>query len=989
MENQTPDPLNTNETPVKVNISQAENPEAINSAPVSTPFSVRASIPAANSESAPIPVSTAALNGNEKIFFNDIKTKPLDIAQQPAANPPSVKSEAGFFIPPGRSYKKLIIILVVAIAAVLLLTGAVWGFGKYETAYRKVALEKILPGNLELVARLTLDPQSKQFQFLEENIMKFPGAKLFKENLEEGAGDKTMFQIFQDKLKEKNLDFQNDLKPALGNNAYFIISDLSPIKEGVSDSLAILKAGLKSQLSGVALNAGVSQLVLNGNDGDSTDPQVLGESVAQFNTPYVSPAKKSPPVLDFIVAAEIKDLKKAQDLIAKFKAEGKYAIAELKYGGYSYYKISVKNPDNSQPEKSYDPDPVLNYKTTYNIFLGGNWIMASSENDLKKMVNNRISYDLVRNIFSKNKTESLATDSNYQKIAADLNINKEENLGSFYLKVNFEKFFKMDKCSGSYCYNGSELTKYPPDILTGAMFQANQEGLVAKFDSNKNTFNKSKNSTAEKSLARLIPEKIGNAWTDIFAEQQNIKDLYYDFKQNNLTAKGLADWDDGLVAFQEAVGVDFEKDVIDLFSGSIAVTMFSAQNAGPQAALVAEISDPQKMLGTINKIIDAFKKAQIITYEGVIKYEESYLNESDPFELPLSSSTKTVQADPKTEAARQKYIADRKQRAQKSIAEYKSLLELIKKSQLAENNLPEGKIYSYKIELPSSDDFSSMFANSEPLAVNFSLENNKLIFSMNSPVVAALMKEFKSGTEKKLADNDLYKKASSYNYPENISGAYVNSLGIWNTVGYFMNNAKKKAQEAEQKYCADPANKDSYSCKNTSAGLAYTVYEKQQEDMMFAVGAIIRTFRLLGFTQVVGDNMMKYSSFINIQELPKEEKDRAEQGLNNMFKELNTAGGNARVASWKSNVASTEPAAILCCDDGGPILAGPGAVCGGSGDASLTWPDSESLGKVTIIQNCSKTSENFSYRIDAPAKLAGSCSSATCTQDGCNFDCQQ
>ena len=99
---------------------------------------------------------------------------------------------------------------------------------------------------------------------------------------------------------------------------------------------------------------------------------------------------------------------------------------------------------------------------------------------------------------------------------------------------------------------------------------------------------------------------------------------------------------------------------------------------------------------------------------------------------------------------------------------------------------------------------------------------------------------------------------------------------------------------------------------------------------------------------------------------------------------LNSARTKARVASWKSTVASTNAPAVMCCSDGSALVFTAGsAMCSGA----PSWPTN--IGTIALSgSNCSATNSSFAYTITPAGDVATSCRAATCSETGCIFPAQ-
>jgi hypothetical protein len=584
-------------------------------------------------------------------------------------------------------------------------------------------------------------------------------------------------------------------------------------------------------------------------------------SLALAETPVPEPQKPATPI-NFIIASEIKDLKKAKEVLTKMKQDKKYGIAENNYLGYAYYKVSAPEAD-----KKNESDPYFNYTDTFHALLGTNWVMASSEADLKNMIAKEDKENSLGNILSKKAEASLVTDSNYQKISQSLNKKDEEGLYFAYLKINYEKFFKPEKECDT-CASATDFMKYPNDIIFGLSVKVTADGIFVKYDSNKMNSADLKNKKRESSLAYKMPQKINGKWADVFLESNNLKEQYYNFKKNNLTDKGFNELNSVIRELKGAMGFDLETDFIDLIGESSVFSMFTNTATDPEGALIFEITDSSKMLDTMKKIVEFIKNMNLVTYQSQISWMDKAINPVAPAE----SSMKTI---PKMQLNPQE-----SESYKKKIDLYKSYVDKIKQSQLIETETANGKIYSYKLPATEADPTSLMmgfapgFSGGDGFSFDFSLENNQFILGTNYATVESLARELKNNTEKKLSDNEFYKKATSYFPAEIYSNSYVNSQGIYNVVDYIYRQMTLGIQESKKQYCSGENVNASY-CANSN------VSNNDSSDEFFAYLAVLRTIKTLATYSSINGDFDESSTFINIQELPKDEKDRAENIINN------------------------------------------------------------------------------------------------------------
>ncbi len=779
--------------------------------------------------------------GNELNAAQDYKNKEkIDIPDPGSAKEVVQADQFNFF---KRNFTLLIKLAILFLVLAVILAAGAFGMSQYEKYYQKITLEEILPAGASLVLKVTIDPDSRQFALLEENMQRFPGYELFKKGIDKTGEGKTLSQAFQDKLKDLNLDFQQDLKPVLGENAYFIVPDISPLGENLQNRILLSAGKVKDSISNMAFSANSTDGQIAVEEEGKVGPRVLGETIDNLAKIAMPAESSGNPVksLDFIAASEIKDLKKAKEVLEKMKKDNKYEINERKFGGFSYFQVKAKNTENQSDAGKY-----FKVQETFNAILGKNWIMASREDDIKDIIRRTKENLSISGLFSKKSHSSLAEDADYQRVIDNLNKVGEENLLTLYYKINFNEFFGKRDCAGAAdCESITKYIKYPEDIIAGIMLKMDSQGAVIKTTSNNLASGSLSGKSLKDGLAAKIPQKIDGRWTDLFFEHTGIKDAYYNFKKNNLTDKGLEVWNNALTAINQKIGIDLERDFIDQIDGGLAVAVFSAKDLEPQGALIAEVKDSGRMLDSMKKIVELLK----------INAAKIY-------------SAGTLSALPQLE---QSISAEQKAKITEAEKSNKEIYDKIMQSQIAETDTSYGKIYSYKLPVPEGG-----FING--LSFDFSVENNLFILGSHYGAVESLLREIKEGTEKKLADNDFFKKAMIYSFPDGYDNTFVYIPGIWDAIEYYINKERMASIASLASYCdslKDKAQAPSYCASPPSSS-------GSDGEENFAIGSIFRTLKIVNFSKALKDNFSRSFIFVNVEELPKDEKDRAAKILDRM-----------------------------------------------------------------------------------------------------------
>jgi hypothetical protein len=213
--------------------------------------------------------------------------------------------------------------------------------------------------------------------------------------------------------------------------------------------------------------------------------------------------------------------------------------------------------------------------------------------------------------------------------------------------------------------------------------------------------------------------------------------------------------------------------------------------------------------------------------------------------------------------------------------EYKELLDKISQSQITETQTPDGKIYSYKLPI------DTLYGNP---SFDFSVEDNLFIMGSHYAAVESLLREIKNNSEAKMADNEYYKKGTRY--PDAYSNTYIYTQGIWHFIENTLVATRKKAQDASVKswkaseetrktICEDAANKNDSMCISPPSLPSYPTADSA-DDTQFAIESIFRTLKFVNFSKALKDGYSRSAIFLNIEEIPKEEKERAMKILEGM-----------------------------------------------------------------------------------------------------------
>ncbi len=699
------------------------------------------------------------------------------------------------------------------IALLFLVVIGFLGIEFYDTYLKKIATEKVVKGEVNVVLKINTDVDFEQYQLLDEHLKKFPGYELLEKELDETGKGKSPSQFIQDKLKENNLNFQNDIRPVLGQDLYVLIPNLESLEKNLWHRMAFLKDNTNALLNRQAEEHRIQKGFLAQSEISQSkdESKVLGTT-----TDYYAMNKDVPKMepLDFIIASQIKDLKEAKRVLNKIKLDkSTYKVKETKLKGYIYYQI-----ENLKCKS--DKTVPFDVNTTYHALIGRNWVMSTNENDLKEMIRQRKKdhvLTMLKGPFIKKTQEMMVLENSceFKNVMDEIAPQKEKGIILGYFKVNFKKFFDIPQGhEESYGYSPTKYFKYPEKFVFGFLFKVEQSGIALRSVSNQVSLKNAAKAPYTQGLVEKIPTMVDGRFTDVYFENENVKDLYYNFKENNLTKEGLDEWNKIRKEVDDEVGIDFERDIIDQLNGNVAAALFAKRELEPEGAIIAEIENKERIVESARKMIEMVKTA----YIGMLSIGSG------------SSLYMPQQQENIGDYSINSYYPGTSEDQEQMNA----LIETIRNSQLTETQTEQGTIYSYK--LPETS-----------FSFDFGFSGNILILGSHFAATKEIMGELANGSVPKLADDENYRTVSSYIFPEGYSKLFVNTFGVWNMFEYYFNQFGLFDQQ-------------------------------EDKDMFFAIGAIVRTINLIGSVNATSqdEQSAKSSVYFNIKELPKEVKDRAE-----------------------------------------------------------------------------------------------------------------
>lgn len=739
----------------------------------------------------------------------------------------SAEKFPGFFFGLSRFFRGKFLWVIVVTLILLLLAMVAWGATWYVREMKAYSTLSVLPSAPDLVFEVNINADSDEYALLEKHASAFPGYGLLKKSLDPVGEGKTLSRAIQDSLKRFNLDFDSDIKSVLGDSAYVVVSDMSPVGEGLQRGVVAYGTSVFREISRKAFPESEQFASLS-------RPTVLGEMTVRGVENDFAPEKP----IDFLVASPVRDRKKARDTFEKLRSSSDFEVETLEYLGFSYFKVSLKSKETTLPD---DISRFIQFRTLYHGFVGGNWICASSEAELKKIFDRQASRRAWDSFTPKTPTSTLADNTDFRSVRASLgNPDIAQSLVAGYFNVASDAFFKKSPCSGSMCSDPSEFIRYPERIMIGWSLGFTESGIDMRW-TNKTDDEALPGKPEVERLSNLVPQKVGGKWLNIFSEHDGLKNRFYNFKRTRLTEKGREAWEEMRRAIQTATTIDIERDVIDHLSDSVAVSVLTAKDVEPEGVLVAHVDDPRAMKATIEKMVELIRSMLFSQKTSLESVEDNLARACASLYREVSG-----QVVGKVECLKD---VERVRRAHEVLKQ--QLNAMIAAAHLIETTTPEGVIYSFKL----SNEFPYSFAS-----FDFGFRDNTWVFGTHFAAVQAFLREMGTdSTEKKLSQSDFYQKVQSASPGASYQGSFVVTQGVRDVAEYVLNAF--------------------FKAMNTwpSSSMDREEERREMDDAIFAFGSVLRTMKLIGSDSVSRNGFETSSSRLVIESLPDEEKQRAER----------------------------------------------------------------------------------------------------------------
>lgn len=689
----------------------------------------------------------------------------------------------------------------------------------------------------DLTLEININPDSKEYALLEKHASAFPGYTLLKKELDPIGEGKTLSKAFQDSLQRFNLDFEGDIKPLLGESAYIIVSDMSPLGESFQKGVVATGASLSQKIAGTF--SFHRKIALSNQPTDVSTyihPTVLGDMTVRGVENDFAPEKP----IDFLVASPVHDWKKAFEVLEKLETSAKFDMEKRTYRGLSYFKVSMKTDEKNATN---EVSRFIRFRTLYHGIVGGNWVCGSSEDELKRILDRQAKRHMWSPFVPQKQMATLADNADFLATRGELgNPQLSDSLIIGYFNVASSTFLKKSSCSGNSCEEISDFIRYPERILVGWSLGFTEAGADIRWTS-KTESEPFPGKPEQDSFVNLVPQKADGKWLNIFAEHDGPKNRFYDFKRTRLTEKGRESWEALRRMIQQATTIDIERDVIDHFSENVAFSILTAKDVEPEGVLVARVDSPTAVRATIEKGVEFIRNMLILQKDRVTAIQSSYEKQCDSLYAKTSDREKCM-------------LMARSLQLEGGNVLFETL---IASANLRETMTPEGAIYSFKL----SNEFPYSLAS-----FDFGFRDNVLVLGTHFAAVETFLRETTPGrsTEKKLSNSDFYGKAKSLFLNESSQSSFVVSAGAWDVTKYVLETFSKGVREFSNEFP---------EISSADQGIA----KQEMDDALFAFGAILRTVKLIGSDAVSRNGFETASTRCIIEALPPEEKLKAEQIL--------------------------------------------------------------------------------------------------------------
>lgn len=714
------------------------------------------------------------------------------------------------------------------VVGMVLIGGLVYGLIIYDKYVRGIVVETVLPGAPHLVMHVTINPTAQQYIDLEMNMEKIPGYHLLKKELDDTGTGKTLSAFIHDSLAEQGLNYEEDIAPALADEAIIVVPDISAAKGKLEEQIAHVQTktlALTQNERGVIMGVQTDHVQFveapDGAQEELQEPQDVPKQPLQQE--QQNGGLSADADIKFIMSAEVKNMSEARSTLKKFQEDGSlYDMEQKSIYGYRYYRQQLKNDDGHSS--------AIGVGDLYHALLGGHWIFSNDEEYLidaiaRKKVNSFLGFTVDDDELP---SVSLSEDTVYNGLYENLQANGKSFLASAFVNVDQTILTgQNDQAQQMNVQIDNEIASYIkyPDRYKGAFgVMIDPKGILIKNVTHQEVISSEDvmNTPYNVGMVEQIPSQLNDKFTDGFLEYDNIQDLYYSFKKNALTQEGIDALNEMRDQMRVDIGLDYETDVIDQLEGEMALSLFTRAAVAPEGALMVRVNDQARMVTSFEKMVNALK----MMYMEKLRAQEMMCVSIEDAQMATEFGCDVLSGQ----------------------------IVAIDNSGITQTDVAQGKIYSYKV--PETE-----------ISFDFGFKDNILIFGSNFATVESLLG---ADPTMSLAQDQSYELSFSELDKEGYIVARVKPFGIWNGISYMLDayiygqmqlsDEELEAMPPEQRVMIDQM-------------------RAQQDDIAFLIGTLTRTFdTITGIRSIAeSDSYVRTGTYFYLKDLPEEEKNRANE----------------------------------------------------------------------------------------------------------------
>lgn len=713
------------------------------------------------------------------------------------------------------------------VLGLVLVGGLIYGLITYDKYVRTIDVETVMPGGSHLVLHVTINPAAQQYVDLEINMEKIPGYHLIKKELDEAGTGKTLSQFIHDSLAQQGLNYEDDIAPALADEAIIVIPDVSAVKGKLEEQIAraqtrtlALAPNERGVIMGVQSENNDLVQLDEGQESSVEMPQEPEVEEQPLEAPEETVASQTP--IKFMMSAKVKDMSEARRTLKKFQEdESRYNMEQKNIYGYKYYRQQMKN--------DHGDGSLVGVGDLYHALLGGQWIFSNDEEYLRDAIARKKAIGPLGFMFDEDDLPeaSLAEDAVYNGLSENLEAHGKAFLASAFINVDQSIFTGRADSTEMTVQMENEIAsyiKYPQRYKGAFGVMIDPKGILIKNVTHQETILSEdiKNTPYNVGMVENVPSQLNEKFTDIFLEYDNIRDLYYSFKKNALTQEGIDELNVMRDQMRVDIGLDYETDVIDQLEGEMALSLFTRATVAPEGALMVRVNDPARMVTSFEKMVEALK----MVYMEKLRAQEAMCISIEDVQMATEFGCDTLSGQ----------------------------IVAIDDSGITQTDVANGTIYSYKV--PETQ-----------MSFDFGFKDHILIFGSNYATVESLLG---ADPELQLAKDRSYELSFSELDKEGYIVARVKPFGVWNGISYMLDAfIYGQMQFSEEELSAMPPEQR----------VMIDQMRAQQDDLSFLIGALARTFdTVTGIRSIAeSDNYVRTGTYFYVVDLPEADKKRANE----------------------------------------------------------------------------------------------------------------